>query len=194
MTLPITPSQEQPMQTSIEPPWYRQPWPWFLIALPATAVVAGLITATLAVRGFDGPVAADYYRQGLAINEEVARAQLARELGLLARVELADIVDGSRVRVEVQARERLPAEAAMRLRLVHPGRPSADRLAVLARQDVSADGQAAVYVGSLQSADAASGATAGNTVVTWQVILETPQWRIDDSITGGGGNYTLQAR
>ncbi len=22
-------------------PWYRQGWPWFLIALPATAVVAG---------------------------------------------------------------------------------------------------------------------------------------------------------
>lgn len=183
------------MQTSIEPPWYRQPWPWFLIALPATAVVAGLITATLAVRGFDGPVAADYYRQGLAINEEVARAQLARELGLQARVELADIADGSRVRVEVQASSALPAEAAMRLRLVHPGRRGEDRLAVLARQDVSADGRAAVYVGSLQLAEAApSAATAGSTVVTWQVILETPQWRIDDSITGRGGSYNLQAR
>ena len=49
-------------------PWYRQRWPWFLIALPASAVIGSAITAVLAVRTFDGPVAADYYKQGLAIN------------------------------------------------------------------------------------------------------------------------------
>ncbi len=28
-------------------PWYKQFWPWFLIALPASVVVASLITVTL---------------------------------------------------------------------------------------------------------------------------------------------------
>ena len=29
-------------------PWYRQAWPWFLISLPATAVIAGSFTFYLA--------------------------------------------------------------------------------------------------------------------------------------------------
>jgi hypothetical protein len=30
-------------------PWYRQFWPWFIIALPASAVIAGFITLWLAM-------------------------------------------------------------------------------------------------------------------------------------------------
>lgn len=172
-------------------PWYRQGWPWFLIALPATAVVGGIITAILAVRGFDGPVVADYYKQGLAINEEVARAQLARELAIAAEAELAGFADGDRVRVVLQAARPLPPEAALRLRLAHPGRPGEDRVAVLARTDVDVDNRRAVYVGSLQSA--ATRELSGP--VAWQVILESPQWRIDDSFSASsGGRFNLKAR
>jgi hypothetical protein len=179
------------MDSSVIRPWYRQPWPWFLIALPATAVVGGIVTAILAVRGFDGPVAADYYKQGLAINEEVARAQLARELALLAQVQIAGFADGDRVRVELESERALPPEAALRLQLVHPGRPGEDRLAILARVDVSADNRRAVYVGTLQSK--AAGGLASP--VSWQVVLESPRWRIDDSFTAGsGGRFALQAR
>ncbi len=32
-----------------EPPWYRQFWPWFIIALPASAVIAGFYTLYLAI-------------------------------------------------------------------------------------------------------------------------------------------------
>ncbi len=35
-------------------PWYREPWPWILMAGPATVVVAGLITAWLAFHGVEG--------------------------------------------------------------------------------------------------------------------------------------------
>ena len=37
-------------------PWYRQFWPWFIIALPASAVVASLYTVSLAVRTTDSLV------------------------------------------------------------------------------------------------------------------------------------------
>lgn len=30
-------------------PWYRQFWPWFIIALPAAAVIASFITLWLAI-------------------------------------------------------------------------------------------------------------------------------------------------
>lgn len=32
-----------------EVPWYRQFWPWFVISLPATAVIASLVTVWIAV-------------------------------------------------------------------------------------------------------------------------------------------------
>ncbi len=39
---------------SIEPrPWYREPWPWVLIALPLLAVVAGFATLWLALSNPD---------------------------------------------------------------------------------------------------------------------------------------------
>jgi len=185
------PTRDEPVTDHMITPWYRQAWPWFLISLPATAVVGGIVTAILAVRSDDGPVTADYYRQGLAINEEVARADLARELALRARVDIAGFADGDRVRVELDSRRALPPEAALRLRLVHPGRPMQDRMAVLARVDVDVDNRRAVYVGTLQ---APAGRPLG-TPVSWQVILESPRWRIDDSFTAvQGGQFNLQAR
>ena len=34
-------------------PWYRQFWPWFIIALPASVVVASFITLWLAISNPD---------------------------------------------------------------------------------------------------------------------------------------------
>jgi hypothetical protein len=46
-------SLEQQKNTAPSPienlPWYRQFWPWFIIALPASAVIAGFITLWLAI-------------------------------------------------------------------------------------------------------------------------------------------------
>ena len=80
MTSPITQSK----------PWYREPWPWFLMSLPATAVIAGLTTLWLAARSADGLVVGDYYKAGLAINQTVARDNAARALGLTATFKAED--------------------------------------------------------------------------------------------------------
>lgn len=71
-----------PVSASTEPPWYRQFWPWFLIALPATVVVACIFTIKLAIQSGDTLVRDDYYKDGLAINESIARDQRAVELGI----------------------------------------------------------------------------------------------------------------
>ena len=45
-------------------PWYKQFWPWFIIALPASAVVASFITLWLAISNPDQLVVSDdEYRQ-----------------------------------------------------------------------------------------------------------------------------------
>lgn len=70
-------------------PWYRERWPWLLMAGPASVLVAGAATIWIALASADGLVAEDYYRQGLAINRLLAREEAARRLGLAARVDLS---------------------------------------------------------------------------------------------------------
>jgi hypothetical protein len=59
---------------AVAPAWYRQRWPWLLVAGPFLVVVASLASAWIAVKSDDGVVAQDYYRQGLLINQKLARA------------------------------------------------------------------------------------------------------------------------
>ncbi|MBV5267272.1 MAG: FixH family protein, partial [Burkholderiaceae bacterium] len=58
-------------------PWYREPWPWILMSGPFIVVVAGFITAYLAVISNDGLVSDDYYKQGLTVNQRTERDQRA---------------------------------------------------------------------------------------------------------------------
>lgn len=62
--------------------WYREPWPWILIFLPLSAVVASMISIWLAIKSADGLVEDDYYKQGMAINKTLRRDQVAQALHL----------------------------------------------------------------------------------------------------------------
>ena len=67
-------------------PWYKQFWPWFLILLPGTAVVATLYTVVIANQYADDLVVDDYYNEGLAINRQLERQNQAKALGLIAKL------------------------------------------------------------------------------------------------------------
>lgn len=69
-------------------PWYKQFWPWFLISLPATAVIGSMITIKLAVDTADGLVVDDYYKEGLAINKNISKEKLAKTLGIAANIDV----------------------------------------------------------------------------------------------------------
>ncbi len=69
--------------------WYKQFWPWFLIALPMTAVIGSMITINLAITDTDGLVKDDYYKEGLAINSDKARKNMAESLGIAAEGEIS---------------------------------------------------------------------------------------------------------
>ena len=47
------PEPTSPSSSAQDKPWYRQFWPWFIIALPASAVVAGLLTLWIAISNPD---------------------------------------------------------------------------------------------------------------------------------------------
>lgn len=85
MTTHPTPKSPSPKPQAPKP-WYRQFWPWFIIALPATVVVAGIAMVFIAFKHADTLVNDQYYKDGLAINEVLAEDLRAAELGMSADV------------------------------------------------------------------------------------------------------------
>lgn len=67
-------------------PWYKQFWPWFLIGLLLSSITFSLIYLVISIRYYDGSAGGDYYKRGLAINEQLAKQEHARALGLEAQV------------------------------------------------------------------------------------------------------------
>lgn len=109
-------------------PWYREPWPWILMAGPAAVVVAGFVTLWLAIDSQDGLVADDYYKQGLAVNQVIDRAQRAMVLGMHAEVSLSS----ERIELELASSAGAALPARVYCRLVHPTRKGLDQVLVLA--------------------------------------------------------------
>jgi hypothetical protein len=121
-------------------PWYREPWPWAIMAGPSIVVVAGIITTVLAVTSFDGLVADDYYKQGLGINRVIAREAAAKAGGISADVAFG--TGHTRVRVVLAGGA---APAALRASLVHPTLRAEDQEVALALQSPG------VYEGRLRA-------------------------------------------
>lgn len=67
-------------------PWYKQFWPWFLILLPFSVVIASVITFIIAQKNPPSLVSSNYYKEGLAINANKQLEENAKKLGLSATV------------------------------------------------------------------------------------------------------------
>jgi uncharacterized protein len=61
-------TDNQPSQRTVRPsrPWYRQFWPWFLVAIAGWGVVSSAVTATIAFSGADEVIT---YQQGRALSK-----------------------------------------------------------------------------------------------------------------------------
>jgi len=77
-----------PLAAADTQPWYRQFWPWFLIILPGSVVVAAFATLFIANKHSDDLVVDDYYKNGLAINQRLEKDQRAQDLMLSAALEI----------------------------------------------------------------------------------------------------------
>jgi hypothetical protein len=160
--------------TAAQAPWYRHRWPWFLMAGPAIVVVAGFVTLWLAVKSFDGLVADDYYKQGLAINKTLARGERAAQLAIVA--ELGVSPDGA-VTARIAGNGPLGAPPAVRVTFLQPARVGTDVPATLQR---GVDG---VYAGRVPPLRPGR----------WQIVVETDDWRLPSTeATAPFGLLTLR--
>ena len=137
-------------------PWYREPWPWALMAGPAAVLVAGAVTTWLAVASADGLVVDDYYRQGLAINKVLAREEAARANGISGEVRFS----GGKIAVALKGE----APEALFVHLAHATRAGHD---LRLRLTPAAAG---IYEAALPPLPAGA----------WRIVIEDPQgrWRI----------------
>ncbi len=129
MSLADKPSApRKPQQLEDSQPWYRQFWPWVLIGLPMSAVIAGIITVIIAVSNRDSLVVGDYYKQGKAINLQREAGQRAAALGLDALLRF----DGNGRALQLLATgEQMPDQ--LHLQLLHPTHADRDRSLQLQR-------------------------------------------------------------
>lgn len=155
-----------PLTSTASKPWYREPWPWFLISLPAAAVIAGLTTVWIAAKSADGMVVGDYYKAGLAINQTLARDDAARDLALHAALR----VDGGMLALTLDG--RLPAyPARLALLLAHPTRQGQDHVLTL---DHAGGGRYRTVFPAIT--DGKWHALLSDTAATWRLsgVLHTP--------------------
>ncbi|PKO85335.1 MAG: hypothetical protein CVU18_20675 [Betaproteobacteria bacterium HGW-Betaproteobacteria-12] len=141
-------------------PWYKQRWPWFLIAGPATVIIAGIVTVWLAVISNDGLVTDDYYKQGLTVNQRLQRDHQASSLGLHADVMRA----GLNVRLMMMADVPAVMPDSLVLKLAHPTRAGQDQA-----MEMRSEGQG-FYAGKLNA----------DITGRWLVSIEDPagKWRL----------------
>lgn len=109
-------------------PWYRQAWPWFLISLPASAVIGGITTLILAVNSPNALVVDDYYKEGLAINQEKHRLASADRMGMTGLLRS----DGKRLTLSLTSQPAVN-EQALTLNIIHSTRAELDRELTLQR-------------------------------------------------------------
>ena len=111
--------------------WYREPYVWLLIAIPACAVVAGFVTLALAIVTDDGLVVDDYYWQGKQINRVLSRDRAATLHALSADLSF-DYAQGI-VQAQLHARETARLPLKLRFALLHATRAGFDRRLELER-------------------------------------------------------------
>jgi hypothetical protein len=150
----------RPCASAVEVPWYRQRWPWLLIAGPGIVVAASLVTAWLAASTDDGVIADDYYKRGLLINKEIDRTARGKAMHLGAVLRIS--ADGA-ARLEMSGfADAAIAPATIHVRVMHPTRAGQDRAATLTR------GPEDVYVGTIAVPPPGR----------WVVAVESEAWRL----------------
>ena len=153
-------------------PWYRQFWPWFIIALPASAVIASLYTLSLAVRTTDSLVVSSDDGMDIVASRHLAAERYAAEHGLEADITI-DLQSGA-IRITVGADAAVEWPKTLQLLFSHPAFADRDRVVSMTAAMPDSDGSP-VWSGHLVDVPAGR----------WYVVLaDGDTWRLSGSWSG----------
>lgn len=112
-------------------PWYRQFWPWFIIALPAASVVGGLTTVWISMQTTDSLVVQSDDGMQIVAERRLNAEQLAAELNLAALIDIDP--DSGAILAAMRSGDLDPAPAALQLEFSHPAFADRDQIIALNR-------------------------------------------------------------
>lgn len=128
-------------------PWYKERWVWLLIGIPATSVVLSSIMIYVAINGRDTLVTDDYYKEGVAINQSLAKDRAALDMELQAAIRVED--DGRTFHIAMQGQpEALESRVSKQILLLNFEHPTRHERDALLRLAPSGEG----YLGQLEEA------------------------------------------
>ncbi|EAT13711.1 FixH family protein [Bermanella marisrubri] len=112
-------------------PWYREPYVWLLIGIPSSSVIMGIFFINLAVSTKDTLVRDNYYKDGLAYNQELEWDNKAEANDIKLSLTVSK---DSEVRMTIE-NSRLALPNILQVAFSHPTLKGKDRNAVLQQVD-----------------------------------------------------------
>ncbi|MBT8082930.1 MAG: FixH family protein [Gammaproteobacteria bacterium] len=158
-------------------PWYRQFWPWFIIALPASAVVGGLTTVWIAMQTSDSLVLRSEDGVRNASDRRVAAERFASQLGLAALLDI-DLETGV-VRVVMRSGDLVEGPPLLNLELSHPAFADRDLALTLNKAPPDENGNP-VWVGHFVTIPAGRYYAVLRAGEAWRL---TAEWNGESSLT-----------
>lgn len=107
-------------------PWYKIPYFWLMVAIPASSIVLGGALVATAWLNADDVVADDWYKQGRTINRSLEDEEIARRFGLAVNLSLNE-----KTTAELSATTAIPWPDTLTLALRHPAFAKRDVVAEL---------------------------------------------------------------
>jgi hypothetical protein len=156
-------SQSNPIQKEI---WWKQPWPWIILGMLGSVVVASMVTIVIAVKTQDTLVDSDYTKAGKTINLRLEKDHKAERLGIAIQLTAKASPDGySLITANYKAADPAAGRPKfLRLNLSHPTLANRDVAVALIWRDT---GEYKAQISDLPSAH-------------WYYSIEDPeaQWRV----------------
>lgn len=103
-------------------PWYKEPYVWMLIGFPLTSIIVGSSLLTISILNKDTLVRDNYYKDGLAYNQELEWDKKAKSLDI--RVDI-QVNDNQLILNLLNSRQNTPS--TLKVTLGHPTIPEKDR-------------------------------------------------------------------
>ena len=150
--------------------WYKEPWPWILMAGPAIVVVAAFTTYYLAATHNSDMVTDEYYKEGKHIGVELQRDQEAAK----RKIDVQVLINPEHNAAKVLISGNFDPKQQMDLQLLHPAHKSEDQTVKLFPEQGGSSGDKASYHAVFKTLPATN---------HWYVRVEDTagKWRVEDT-------------